>query len=198
MSRYYWDKKETVEDCEVLSLSRLREWGLLSGYAATTVMWTHGLSGRKNSVGLIVDMMENPHIKLKYTITNRDGNKTEYDYQVPLTTTECNFGGIRYWFICPLTGSGGNCGRRIGKLYLPPDGKYFGCRHCYSLSYESRNESRVGRIGQLGYLLKIDRQCEELHKQIKRWHYAGRPTKKARKFHELTNRAEKQAKLTNL
>jgi hypothetical protein len=33
------------------------------------------------------------------------------------------------------------CGRRVGKLYLPPGGKYFGCRHCYNLTYTSSNES---------------------------------------------------------
>lgn len=32
-------------------------------------------------------------------------------------------------------------GRRVGKVYLPPGGKYFGCRHCYQLSYRSSQES---------------------------------------------------------
>jgi len=29
----------------------------------------------------------------------------------------------------------------VGKLYLPPGGKYFGCRHCYNLTYKSCQES---------------------------------------------------------
>ena len=30
------------------------------------------------------------------------------------------------------------CGRRVQKLYLPPGGRQFGCRHCYHLGYETR------------------------------------------------------------
>jgi len=55
---------------------------------------------------------------------------------VELTTTDLPWGGVRYWFVCPLQG----CYRRVGCLYLPPGGKYFGCRHCYDLSYESQSE----------------------------------------------------------
>jgi hypothetical protein len=28
----------------------------------------------------------------------------------------------------------------MGKLYLPPGGRYFGCRHCYGLTYRSCQE----------------------------------------------------------
>lgn len=73
------------------------------------------------------------------------GEKTDLDYKIQLATTPCHFGGVRYWFICPLAKNGRYCGRRTGTLYLASGGKYFGCRDCYNLSYESRNESRVGR-----------------------------------------------------
>lgn len=185
MGRYYWDKKNTAEDCTSLSISKLKEFDLLTGCCSTTLTWTRSLSGHKSSVGLIVDILNEPHIKLNYTITDRDGNKTDYDYKVALTTTQRNFSGKRYWFICPLSVNGVFCGRRVGRLYLSPGGNYFGCRHCYNLSYESRNESRLGRIGQLGYLLKVDKQYEDLRDTVKRWTYKGRPTKKARKLHAL-------------
>jgi hypothetical protein len=32
------------------------------------------------------------------------------------------------------------CGKRVGILYLPQGGKYFGCRHCYQLTYKSSQE----------------------------------------------------------
>jgi hypothetical protein len=32
-------------------------------------------------------------------------------------------------------------GRRVGKLYLPPGARYFGCRLCYDLTYTSCQES---------------------------------------------------------
>ena len=46
-------------------------------------------------------------------------------------------GGVRWWFLCTLTCDGRYCGRRVGKLYLPPGGRYYGCRHCYDLTYKS-------------------------------------------------------------
>lgn len=78
-----------------------------------------------------------------------------------------------------------NSRRRVAKPYKAPSADYFGCRHCYNLSYESRNESRFGRIGQLGYLLKAEKQYEEFYNKIKRWTYKGKPTKKVRKLRVL-------------
>jgi hypothetical protein len=46
------------------------------------------------------------------------------------------------WFICPLLKPNGTpCNRRCRILYLPPGAKYFGCRECYNLTYDSCNES---------------------------------------------------------
>jgi hypothetical protein len=45
-----------------------------------------------------------------------------------------------FYFICPLVVNGRACRRRVAKLYLPPGGEYFGCRHCYNLTYESCKE----------------------------------------------------------
>ena len=41
--------------------------------------------------------------------------------------------------MCPGTG----CGRRVAILYGP--GKYFLCRHCYDLRYESQRENKIYR-----------------------------------------------------
>lgn len=199
MPRYfYWDKKDTVEDCTKLSIFKLKEFGLLRGYAATTLTWTRKLSGKKSSIGILVDT-ENLYAKVNYTITDRNTDeKTDYDYKISLTTTPCNFGGVRYWFICPLSVNGVYCGRRTGTLYLASGGHYFGCRHCYNLSYESRNECRLGRFGQLGYVLKADRQYEELYKSIKRWTWRGRPTRKARKLQSLEQKMNRAVSLSTM
>ena len=70
------------------------------------------------------------------------------DYRVCLTTTRPRFGGLRWWFVCPLTKAGRPCTRRVGKLYLPPGGHYFGCRHCHDLTYESvqQHDKRVDAL----------------------------------------------------
>ena len=46
----------------------------------------------------------------------------------------------------PLCRAGRPCGRRCGKLYLPPGGTYFGCRVCYDLSYASQREDLANRM----------------------------------------------------
>lgn len=62
---------------------------------------------------------------------------------VPLTWTACNFGGMRPWFLCPGVVNNVACGRRVAVLYGL--GKYFLCRHCYDLTYESQRESEMYR-----------------------------------------------------
>jgi hypothetical protein len=58
---------------------------------------------------------------------------------IELAWTPCNFGGERPWFICPGT----DCGRRVAVLYGP--GRYFLCRHCYDLSYQSQRDNEMYR-----------------------------------------------------
>jgi len=50
----------------------------------------------------------------------------------------------------PADWYGGECLRRVGRLYLPTGAVYFGCRQCYALTYEScRMAHRWGRIARL-------------------------------------------------
>jgi hypothetical protein len=46
---------------------------------------------------------------------------------------------MRWWFICPLVVNDRPCRRRVAKLYGA--GKYFGCRTCKGLAYESSQEA---------------------------------------------------------
>lgn len=48
-------------------------------------------------------------------------------------------GKRRYFFVCPGR-DGRPCGRRAGKLYLPPGELYFRCRQCHNLTYRSSKE----------------------------------------------------------
>jgi hypothetical protein len=55
---------------------------------------------------------------------------------IQLDSTEPNFGGVRWWFLCP------KCNGRVSHLHRPSHTYYFFCRHCYDLSYESAQSSR--------------------------------------------------------
>jgi len=56
-----------------------------------------------------------------------------YSQVIPLETARPYLGGIRFWFVC-------DCGRRVGRLYLPFRQPAFRCRHCYNLTYQSAQE----------------------------------------------------------
>jgi len=192
MGRYYLDKKDTVEDCRSVSIAFLNKHGYLSPQCCQSggISWKNCYDEETASMGIAVSMIEGErYARFQYTITDRhSGEKTDYDYKVSLTTTLCNFGGVRYWFICPLSLNGVYCGRRVGKLYLGPGGRYYGCRHCYDLSYESRNRSHSGWVGQVVYVLTLERQVEKLRSRIKRDFYDGRPTKKFRRLIMMQHR----------
>jgi hypothetical protein len=68
-------------------------------------------------------------------------NGEPVDYKVRLVTTKPHYGGLRWWFICPLVRFDGGPPRRVEKLYLPSGGKYFGSREAYGLTYTSCQES---------------------------------------------------------
>jgi hypothetical protein len=190
MGRYYWEKKNAAEDCRSVSVFFLKKHGYFRGYQSGLMTWKNSFGEQTASIGVAVSTLPgDDYARFQYTSTDRhSGEKTEYDYKVSVTTTPCNFGGLRYWFVCPLYTNGIYCGRRVGTLYLAPGGKYFGCRHCYNLSYESRNESRLGRPGGLGYTLKLECQIERLYGQIKRRTYRGRPTRKFRRLVRMQNK----------
>ena len=77
------------------------------------------------------------------TVTGQDegGSVTVTGQDIPITTTPCFYGGVRYWLRCPAVSKGLLCENRVGVLYLPPGGSVFGCRHCHDLTYESCQKS---------------------------------------------------------
>jgi hypothetical protein len=136
-------KKETVEDCLSFDANRWAREGILREGARRSGSWhwTYA-SGRACSIGYeVVTVAGTSFVRLYYT-REQAGQKEASDYRVGLTTTRPRFGGRRWWFVCPLVVNGRPCNRRVGKLYLPPGARYFGCRHCHRLTYTSCQERR--------------------------------------------------------
>lgn len=71
-------------------------------------------------------------LECSYTLNSQHDVKD----RAPLITTECNYGGKRYWFTCPC------CGGRCAVLYLS---KRVACRKCHQLVYESQSENLCNR-----------------------------------------------------
>ena len=138
-SGYRWDKKRVVESCNAIDTSDLKRWQLLrpGTNRADALEWRSGKDEKPASISYTLVVTDGTGtFRLQYQI----GEPPErFDYPVRLVTTDCHLGGLRWWFICPLTKNGVRCGRRVRKLYL--SSKYFGCRHCHNLAYRSSQES---------------------------------------------------------
>jgi hypothetical protein len=134
-----------VETCLDLDANRWAREGILKAgvFQTGTAEWTWR-GGHSARIDFAVDTTteENRHVRLWYTLVSTATNETESpDYHVRLVTTRPHFGGLRWWFLCPVTVNEVACGRRVGKLYLPPGARYFGCRHCHRLTYTSCQRS---------------------------------------------------------
>ena len=79
------------------------------------------------------------YVELEYTI-GEDWSRNwtgDESHPVELEYTDCHFGGVRPWFRCPNR----ECQDRVRKLYFPRGGRYWLCRDCYDLQYQSSRKS---------------------------------------------------------
>lgn len=179
MGRYYWNNKQEAEYFKKISIGFIKKYGYLNHGLMNGVI-TFSRNGEKTGSVNIESILSQYEecIKFSYTQTDRDsGEKKDFDYKIQLTTTPCNFGGVRYWFICPLSRNDQYCGKRVGILYKAGD--YFGCRHCYNLSYECRNLGGVFKA--IGKIIS-EPELEESYKKIRCKYYAGKMTKRYKKW----------------
>ena len=168
-----------------MSIFWLKKHGHLpkdGGWTSGGIKWTYGLSGNESSIGFTVyinmqeEIGQRDHIQLKYAHTDRwSGEKESMDYSVQFATTPCNYGGVRYWFVCPLSKNGRYCGRRVGVIYSI--GKWFGCRYCGEIAYAA--QMRGGKFR--GSSVSCP-DIERLEKEIKRYYYNGKPTRKYKRL----------------
>lgn len=143
--RWNWhSKKTTVEDCLILTAGKLaRDRVIIRSPGSGWLSWTNTATGEQTaSVGYSREIHEDQiTLWLRYTTSRRHGEKRAVEERIAMQTTPSAVGGVRWWFTCPLVVNGRSCGRRVGKLYLPPGSRYFGCRHCHDLTYVSCQES---------------------------------------------------------
>ncbi len=135
-NRYRFDKKTTTEECRSLDVRRFNREGLLKPGCWFSWSWWRA----EQKVASIGAFVHQDQVLLSYRYRSGPaGEWEEVKEPVSLKWTPCNFGGERPWFVCP----GVACGRRVAVLYGP--GRYFLCRHCYDLRYESQREDKKDR-----------------------------------------------------
>lgn len=140
--------RQTVDDALSLPTRPLLETLGAGVPASGGLTWRSGYDRSETaSIGYVFTPLPAPgRLRLRYTQHRGTEREAQYDYAVQLDTTPLHFGGVRWWFRCPLartdrSGETTPCNRRCGKLYLPSGEQYFGCRICYDLTYRSCQEA---------------------------------------------------------
>lgn len=179
MGRYYFNKKDTVEESRRIEMPWLRQHNWLNGMISGTLSWKSRWS--ESSVSAYIHTIETeyqkPFMRLIYSTAKDSEQKREFDYNVSIVSTPCNFKGKRFWFICPLVKDNSPCGRKVSKLYMPPGSLYFGCRKCHDLTYSASQEHNH-HFESFQKVFDYEKRIEKLYSAIGRKHYRGRPTKK--------------------
>lgn len=142
MGRYSYTDRLTVSHCKYVSIKTLKRLGFLKGgYVHGNLSWTRNGEPNGNLDVTVLTQDYDGYIHFCYTSTDRRTREVNrLDYKAALVWTPCNYGGRRWWMICPLTVNSNACCRRVTALYLAHS-KYFGCRHCHNLTYRSCQES---------------------------------------------------------
>jgi hypothetical protein len=188
MGRYYWNKRQTTDDFKSISISFLKKYWYLEGYLPIrygTMSWHRG-DIQTGSISLSVTVNKESRqwwVRVQFTQTDNDTQeKKDFDYTIPLTCTDCNFWGLRWWFIDPCSDHDTRC----SILYLQSNG-YFAGRKTLNLAYESQNEGKRGR--QLSYLMCMNAtKSVALARTIKYPYRNGKPTRKMRRALDLSRR----------
>lgn len=142
----YQSKKRTTDECHDVDIRSLHRKGHLKPGHRFSLSWSRG-EKETGSIGGVVHGDRERNRPFQVVLIYRHcahGEGWENTREpIEITWTACNLGGERPWFLCPGVVNGVTCGRRVAVLYGP--GRYFLCRHCYDLNYESQREDSEQR-----------------------------------------------------
>ena len=124
-------KKQTTDDLLKLSIGWLKKHKYVQENTKLNgeIYWKRVTDGVSSNIIACSKYLsnfigENRYIELSYIYNGENIN-----CKIPIEVGNPNYGGKRYWFVCP------RCGRKVAFLYLR---KKFLCRHCHNLSYKTQ------------------------------------------------------------
>ena len=136
--------KTTVEEChsiDILAWSRGRQMRPGSCYTGSWEWLRPSTGDVANMMHYSIELLCNPHVRIHY-----QGPSGEFQACcVDVVSTCPNYGGLRWWFLCPAIVGSRACQRRVRKLYLAPGQRSFACRRCSDLCYTSQGEDDMTR-----------------------------------------------------
>ncbi len=117
-----------------------------------------------------IDWLGENFLWLRYWIIDHATNSEQImDYQVPLISVPCRFGGKKWFVLCP------RCKRRCRILY--ENEGWFVCRKCTGLWYESQSYTPPF----IKHMM-AGHTASDIYESLKRKTYRGKPTRKYRKY----------------
>ena len=135
-----YDAKTTTDGLLPLDVNRLARDGFLSVGITGVLQWNTGAT-RKPLGSVEFSVRPSKDNSRIFQIRYRWNKSESVCTSIRLQPTRPHFGGVRWWLTCPLSVNGTPCNRRVAKLYL--QGRYFGCRFCHDLTYQSCRESHA-------------------------------------------------------
>jgi hypothetical protein len=164
----------TVGECKRIEISFLRKQGYLEQgcIRSGTLSWSrNGQPTGSISISSSIQP-EEAYIRLVYSITDRNGEKTDIDYRIDLVSVPSNLGwGNRWYFLCPFTF------KRCSILYKVPDSYYWKHREAFTHFYY---ESQLTAASCKPFMFMVyERKQQELlegRKRVRRF-YKGKPTR---------------------
>ena len=146
-SYYRCNAKSTTTDYFSIKIADLNRYKALSpGWHS----WCWKRNGEKTGSVLLV--VTEHTVVFRYSTKDQDGNALDVNNPIQLTSTPCNYGGRRTWFVC-------GCGIRVARLFIRR--QHVACRHCFNLAYPTQNGDKCdrawARINKLEARLKENR-----------------------------------------
>jgi hypothetical protein len=133
MGRRRWTNRLTVEDCPLcLCVASFHRAGTFACPAGTTstLKWTGPGDEWLGRLECRIDHSGPTRLAIYIRHQCARISAPVDEQTIPVTTVRPHLGGKRFWFLC-------SCGKRAGRLYLPPGQRAFLCRDCHYLTYRS-------------------------------------------------------------
>jgi len=136
MGRHRWTNRLTIEDCTLsLCVAAFHRAGTFACPPGTisTLKWTGPDNEWLGRLECRIDYSGPTGLAIYIRRQCARISAPVDEQTIPVTTVRPYLGGKRFLFLC-------SCGKRVGRLYLPPGQRVLRCRHCHWLTYRSAQE----------------------------------------------------------
>ena len=162
-------KKTIVEECWSLDACWFARQGVFNGAnfsLGASLTWSNSFGEQALSVPYWIENLNGAFIL--HLLVRPDRYSEAIDLKVPVESTHPHFGGVRWWFLCPLSNKGVPCNRRVRKLYRPRSVWNFGCRACLDLTYRSvqEHDKRIDYLVKHFYLIPAMVESKDARKSL--------------------------------